>query len=352
VARVVVSRVVDTQLRAGRSADGSTTGGPPVTRPRHLQAARPGTARHAAPRRRHVARHARPDADDGLGLGLLAATATLSVVPLVLGGPGGAGASPTDAVDITYAADSPNSAPVRDDARRAAAGVAPGLVAARSAAGIAPTRPTAGPATTAPATPAATAPATPASRAVAPRATPESSKRATAARATAARTTAARATAARAAQERARDARSRTSRDARHKPAPAAWVHPMPGASVTSCYGGRWGVLHAGVDLAAPAGTRVRAVGAGRVVSAGWNYPGYGISVLINHGNGTLTHYAHLSAANVRPGDRVAAGKVIGREGSTGDSTGPHLHFEVHRGRWHQINPTPWLARRGISLPC
>src|SRR5690606_14465922 len=101
----------------------------------------------------------------------------------------------------------------------------------------------------------------------------------------------------------------------------------MPGARVTSCFGPRWGVLHAGIDLAKPANTPVYAAGAGRVTAAGWVYSGYGISVMIDHGNGYLTHYAHLNEATVNVGDRVAAGDLIGREGSTGDSTGPHLHF-------------------------
>jgi murein DD-endopeptidase MepM/ murein hydrolase activator NlpD len=129
-------------------------------------------------------------------------------------------------------------------------------------------------------------------------------------------------------------------------------VNPLPGGETTSCYGPRWGVLHAGIDLAAPAGTPVRAAGAGRVVSAGWAYAGYGISVVVDHGNGYLTHYAHLSAATVHVGQRVAAGQQVGREGSTGDSTGPHLHFEVHKGMWRQVDPAPWLRARGVRVGC
>ncbi|GLH98000.1 M23 family metallopeptidase [Phytohabitans aurantiacus] len=132
-----------------------------------------------------------------------------------------------------------------------------------------------------------------------------------------------------------------------------AWVSPMPGAATTSCFGQRWGVLHAGVDLAADAGTPIHAVGAGTVVAAGWAYSGYGISVVIDHGNGYLTHYAHQSRVAVKVGQKVAVGQVIGYEGSTGDSTGPHLHFEVHQGAlWNQINPAPWLKARGIAVSC
>ncbi|MEH1123419.1 M23 family metallopeptidase [Micromonospora sp. CPCC 206061] len=137
------------------------------------------------------------------------------------------------------------------------------------------------------------------------------------------------------------------------KKAAPAWVSPMPGAAITSCFGQRWGVLHAGIDLAAPSGTPIHAVGAGTVVAAGWAYSGYGISVVIDHGNGYMTHYAHQSKVAVRIGQKVAASQVIGYEGSTGDSTGPHLHFEVHKGAlWNQINPAPWLKARGIAVSC
>jgi murein DD-endopeptidase MepM/ murein hydrolase activator NlpD len=130
------------------------------------------------------------------------------------------------------------------------------------------------------------------------------------------------------------------------------WVHPMPGARTTSCFGQRWGTLHAGVDLAAPHGTPIQAVGAGTVTHAGWVFGGYGISVVIDHGDGHLTHYAHASATKVSRGDRVQPGDVIALEGSTGDSTGPHLHFEVHKGGlWNAVEPTRWLANRGVKIP-
>ncbi|MEV6969353.1 M23 family metallopeptidase [Hamadaea sp. NPDC051192] len=132
----------------------------------------------------------------------------------------------------------------------------------------------------------------------------------------------------------------------------AAWVSPLPGAQVTSCYGQRWGVLHAGIDFAAAENTPEHAVGAGTVVAAGWNYSGYGISVLIDHGNGTYTHYAHMNKTAVKAGQKVTPGQVIGYEGSTGDSTGPHLHFEVWKGMWGQINPASWLKSHGIATSC
>jgi murein DD-endopeptidase MepM/ murein hydrolase activator NlpD len=131
----------------------------------------------------------------------------------------------------------------------------------------------------------------------------------------------------------------------------AQWVNPLPEASVTSCFGQRWGRLHAGVDLAAPDGTRIRAAGAGVVIAAG-PAAGYGNAVLIDHGNGFLTHYGHMSVITVIVGQQVAAGEQIGNEGSTGHSTGPHLHFEVHQGSYkNPIEPTRWMHDHGVDIP-
>ncbi|WP_372492256.1 M23 family metallopeptidase [Micromonospora cabrerizensis] len=135
------------------------------------------------------------------------------------------------------------------------------------------------------------------------------------------------------------------------KPTPA-WVDPMPGAAVTSCYGQRWGTLHAGIDLALPSGTPIRAAAAGTVTQAGDASDGYGNSVFVDHGNGYLTHYAHQSRIAVTVGQKVKAGQVIGYEGATGDATGPHLHFEVHQGMWNQIDPAPFMRTRGVDLGC
>ena len=147
-----------------------------------------------------------------------------------------------------------------------------------------------------------------------------------------------------------RAARSKPSKP--HKtPEPARWLQPISGAVVTSCFGQRWGRLHAGVDLAAPYGTPIRAVGAGVVVAAGPE-GGYGNAVLIDHGNGFLTHYGHMSAIAVHPGQHVTAGEPIGNEGSTGHSTVPHLHFEVHQGTYkNPIEPTHWLHTHGVNIP-
>ncbi|MEU4423923.1 M23 family metallopeptidase [Actinoplanes sp. NPDC024001] len=138
----------------------------------------------------------------------------------------------------------------------------------------------------------------------------------------------------------------------KERPLPVAeWVHPLSAADVTSCFGPRWGRLHAGVDLAAPHGAPIVAAGAGVVVAAGPN-GGYGNAILIDHGNGYLTHYGHLSAIHVAAGRTVKAGELIGDEGSTGHSTGPHLHFEVHRGHFQNpLEPTAWMREQGVEIP-
>ncbi len=135
-------------------------------------------------------------------------------------------------------------------------------------------------------------------------------------------------------------------------PAPkkADWVNPMPAGQISSCFGMRWGVLHAGIDLFTDPGEPIVSVGAGEVVAAGWVYSGYGISVVVDHGNGYLTHYAHMQADAVSVGQHVEPGDVLGYEGTTGDSTGPHLHFEVHEGMWNQIDPAPWLREHGVDV--
>ncbi|WP_127499702.1 M23 family metallopeptidase [Actinoplanes solisilvae] len=133
-------------------------------------------------------------------------------------------------------------------------------------------------------------------------------------------------------------------------PVVEGWVNPNPSGRVTSCYGERWGRLHAGVDIAGSAGSPILAAGNGVVVRAG-EAQGYGLAVLIDHGNGYLTHYGHMSAIAVRDGQRVVAGEQIGDEGSTGHSTGPHLHFEVHLGAYkNPVEPTTWLRDRGVTV--
>ncbi len=127
-------------------------------------------------------------------------------------------------------------------------------------------------------------------------------------------------------------------------------VAPTKGR-VTSCYGSRWGTLHAGVDIAAPIGTPVFSPESGVVLDAG-PASGFGLAVYVQHGDGTVTLYGHINQFFVTPGQVVEAGQQIAEVGNRGQSTGPHLHFEVHDGGLYasRVNPTPWLDARGISL--
>ncbi len=102
---------------------------------------------------------------------------------------------------------------------------------------------------------------------------------------------------------------------------------------------------HPGFDLAAPIGTPIRAADSGYVEVVGWDNTGYGKMILVNHGNGFITRYAHLSVFNVEPGQSVKKGDLIGRMGSTGHSTGPHLHFEIILSGI-QRNPSYFVAGR------
>ncbi|MFJ3772116.1 transglycosylase family protein [Streptomyces sp. NPDC090075] len=108
---------------------------------------------------------------------------------------------------------------------------------------------------------------------------------------------------------------------------------------------------HTGVDFLVPTGTSVKAVEAGQVVTAGWG-GSYGYQVVIRHADGRYSQYAHLSAISVRAGQSVSAGQRIGRSGSTGNATGPHLHFEVRTGPGFgsDIDPVAYLRAGGVSI--
>lgn len=137
----------------------------------------------------------------------------------------------------------------------------------------------------------------------------------------------------------------------------SGWTTPMGVAySLTSSFGyrsnptGAGGDNHTGQDLAAGMGSPVLAASAGTVVAVP-NLGGasYGLHIRIAHAGGVETIYAHLSDAVVKPGQVVQAGQLIGKEGSTGRSTGSHLHFEI-RVNGAPVNPVPWLAQRGVKL--
>ncbi|WP_245692028.1 M23 family metallopeptidase [Geodermatophilus telluris] len=128
-------------------------------------------------------------------------------------------------------------------------------------------------------------------------------------------------------------------------------VLPVNGARLTSGFGARWGSVHAGIDLAAPIGTPEYAAADGVVLEAG-PASGYGNVVYIQHENGDVTVYGHMEEILVQPGQVVRAGDTIALLGNRGQSTGPHLHFEVHVGGigGEKIDPLPWLRDRGVAI--
>jgi murein DD-endopeptidase MepM/ murein hydrolase activator NlpD len=130
---------------------------------------------------------------------------------------------------------------------------------------------------------------------------------------------------------------------------------PVKTASFESAYGVRndpfegRAKMHAGIDLSAPVGTPIYATADGVVTSAGYNSGGYGNLIKISHGRDIETRYAHLSAIGVREGQRVSRGQLIGRMGSTGRSTGSHLHYEV-RIDGRAVNPIPFMKSNDYLL--
>ncbi len=123
------------------------------------------------------------------------------------------------------------------------------------------------------------------------------------------------------------------------------WVSPSDD-HISSTFGQRWGRLHAGVDFANELGEPIVAVGDGTVTYAGW-MAGYGNLVVIDHGNGVETAYGHGSEILVDVGEDTDPGEEVLLTGNTGNSTGPHLHFEV-RIDGEQVDPLPWLEEQGV----
>ncbi|MGX9787902.1 M23 family metallopeptidase [Mycobacterium sp. MMS18-G62] len=140
-------------------------------------------------------------------------------------------------------------------------------------------------------------------------------------------------------------AQERAEREARlNRP---LFVMPTKGVW-TSGFGYRWGVLHGGIDIANSIGTPIVAASDGVVIDAGPT-AGYGAWVKIRHNDGTVTLYGHVNTWLVSKGERVMAGDQIATIGNRGNSTGPHLHFEVLLNGTNRVDPVPWLAQRGLS---
>ncbi|MGN6752511.1 MAG: M23 family metallopeptidase [Intrasporangium sp.] len=143
-----------------------------------------------------------------------------------------------------------------------------------------------------------------------------------------------------AARQAAEDARQQAQR----------WVSPLSNYTLTSGFGWRWGRMHPAQDLAAPVGTPVHALSTGTVIFSGWSSQGYGYMVQIRYWDGTVSWFAHNSRLLVNIGDEVAPGQVVSYSGNTGNSTGPHLHLEIHPQGAGSVPPRAWLAQKGVQL--
>ncbi|MFG3042077.1 M23 family metallopeptidase [Streptomyces sp. NPDC048330] len=148
--------------------------------------------------------------------------------------------------------------------------------------------------------------------------------------------------------------RERAAREAERRRL-ASFQLPVAGSYISTGYktgGSLWSSgSHSGVDFHAASGTQVVSVGSGTVVEAGWG-GAYGNNIVIRMNDGTFTQYGHLSSIGVHVGQTVEPGQPIGVSGSTGNSTGPHLHFEARTGADYgsDINPIAYLRARGVAV--
>ncbi|MEU5364668.1 M23 family metallopeptidase [Streptomyces sp. NPDC005925] len=158
-------------------------------------------------------------------------------------------------------------------------------------------------------------------------------------------------------QKAAAEARNRAVAAAKKKA--ASWIDPVKAYRLSAKFaenGGRWAHKHSGQDFAVPSGTDVMAAHGGTVVKAGgWGAgdgPAYGNAVVIQHGNGTYSQYAHLSRIDVGVGQVVTTGQHIARSGNTGNSSGPHLHFEVRTTPDYgsAVDPAAFLRSKGVRV--
>ncbi|TRV74738.1 peptidoglycan DD-metalloendopeptidase family protein [Streptomyces sp. 130] len=134
----------------------------------------------------------------------------------------------------------------------------------------------------------------------------------------------------------------------------SGYVHPVPGNHTTAyrASGASWSSgSHTGIDFPVSTGTSVKAITSGTVVTAGWG-GAYGNQVVIKHADGHYSQYGHMSSLSVSAGQTVTAGQQVGLSGSTGNATGPHLHFEVRTGPEYgsDIDPIAYLASHGIYV--
>jgi murein DD-endopeptidase MepM/ murein hydrolase activator NlpD len=139
----------------------------------------------------------------------------------------------------------------------------------------------------------------------------------------------------------------------------ASWIDPVKKYTLSASFaqaGNMWSSTHSGQDFAVATGTQVMAAHGGTVVKAGGNGagdgPAYGNAVVIKHGNGTYSQYAHLSRIDVKVGQVVATGQHIALSGSTGNSSGPHLHFEIRTtpNYGSAVDPVAFLRDKGVTV--
>ncbi|MEU9522185.1 M23 family metallopeptidase [Streptomyces sp. NPDC048224] len=137
------------------------------------------------------------------------------------------------------------------------------------------------------------------------------------------------------------------------------WVDPVKKYELSASFaqnGGMWAHKHSGQDFAVPIGTNVVAAHGGTVVKAGGNGagdgPAYGNAIVVKHGNGTYSQYAHLSKINVKIGQVVKTGQSIAKSGNTGNSSGPHLHFEIRTtpNYGSAVDPVSFLKSKGVTV--
>ncbi|WP_329052514.1 M23 family metallopeptidase [Streptomyces violaceus] len=154
-------------------------------------------------------------------------------------------------------------------------------------------------------------------------------------------------------------AKAAAAKKAAAKKAKPSWVDPVKKYKLSASFaqnGGMWQSTHSGQDFAVPSGTQVVAAHGGTVVKAGGNGagdgPAYGNAVVIKHGNGTYSQYAHLSKVTVNVGQIVKTGQEIAKSGNTGNSSGPHLHFEIRTTASYgsAVDPVKFLRAKGVTV--
>ncbi|MEV5334989.1 M23 family metallopeptidase [Streptomyces werraensis] len=157
----------------------------------------------------------------------------------------------------------------------------------------------------------------------------------------------------------AKAAQAKKAAKAAAKKKAASWIDPVKSYKLSASFaqnGGMWAHKHSGQDYAVPTGTPVMAAHGGTVVKAGGNGagdgPAYGNAIVIKHGNKTYSQYAHLSSVNVKVGQVVKTGQKIASSGNTGNSSGPHLHFEIRTtpNYGSAVDPAKFLRSHGVTV--